>query len=78
VDYIYLNFNSCLSSLFTLFALLVVNNWNQIVKMYVKVSDFKLVEIYFGLYFIFAVLISYYILVATIIEYVFSIEDNVR
>lgn len=66
--YVYLNFNSVLSSFMTLFCLLIVNNWNAIVEMYVLLTGTKTARLFFILFYLFGVLVAYNIVVASIIE----------
>lgn len=64
-----MNFNDLLSSLMTLFALLIVNNWYVIVELFV---DFKggntLYQFYFLLFYYFGVILALNILVAFAID----------
>jgi hypothetical protein len=64
-----MNFNDLLSSLMTLFALLIVNNWYVIVELFV---DFKggntLYQFYLLLFYYFGVILALNILVAFAID----------
>lgn len=66
--YVFLNFNSVISSLMTLFCLLIVNNWNAIVEMYVFLTETRTSRLFFVAFYLFGVLVAYNIVVASIIE----------
>jgi hypothetical protein len=76
--YIYLNFNTNLSSFITLFSLVIVNNWNMIVEVYVVIVGSKWVRAYFVCFFMFGVLVAYNTVVACIIECVVSLAQRKR
>lgn len=70
-----MNFNDFLSSMLTLFALMVVNNWMVIVDLYVQVSDDNnWVRVFFCLFFYFSVIIGINIVVAFAIDMYSSVE----
>ena len=52
----------------TLFTLLIVNNWNNVVAVYVVVSGTRLTRLYFIVYYMFGVLMAYTIVATCIIE----------
>ena len=68
------NFNDFLSSIVTLFTLMVVNNWMVQVQMYCEVMDSNLYRLYFGLFFYFSVIIGINIIVAFTLDMYSSVE----
>lgn len=69
------NFNDLISSLVTLFTLMVVNNWMVQVQMYVDVTGGNTyVRFYFGIFYYFSVVIGINILVAFAIDMYSSVE----
>jgi hypothetical protein len=75
-DYVFVNFNSTLNSFITLFALLIVNNWNSIVASFVVLTGTRLTRLYFMLFYMFGVLVAYTIVVTCIIESVVSLAER--
>lgn len=74
-SYHLINFNDLLSSMVTLFALMVVNNWPEITQLFVQVSNLKNnVKFFFALYYFFAVVIGINIVVAFAIDMYTSVE----
>lgn len=68
-NYFLCNFNDLVSSLVTLFILIVVNNWYVIVEMCVDIMDGNtLYRIYFIIWFYFGVIIGLNIIVAFAID----------
>jgi hypothetical protein len=74
------NFNDLLSSLVTLFTLMVVNNWMVQVQMYVSIMGNSYWRWYFCFFFYFSVVIGINIVVAFAIDMYTSVErlDNDR
>lgn len=69
-----MNFNDLLSSFCTLFALMVVNNWMVVVKVYTNTMGSAWYEVFFGLFFYFSVVIGINIVVAFAIDMYSSVE----
>lgn len=67
ISYVYNNFNDFTSGVVTLFELLIVNNWWVIAEMYVDATS-KYARIYFGVFFILAVLVVFNLFLAFIID----------
>lgn len=63
-----MNFNDFASSFVTLFALMVVNNWLDIVELYVDVAGTTNVRWYFFWFYYFSVVIGINIVVAFSID----------
>ena len=63
-----------MSSMVTLFALMVVNNWYVIVAMYATVMDTVQVRWYFLAFYYFAVMIGVNILIGFAIDMYSSVE----
>lgn len=69
------NFNDLISSLVTLFTLMVVNNWMVQVQMYVDIMDGNTYyRFYFVLFYLFSVVIGINIVVAFAIDMYASVE----
>mmetsp|Transcript_13705 Transcript_13705/g.23372 ORF Transcript_13705/g.23372 Transcript_13705/m.23372 type:complete len:337 (-) Transcript_13705:187-1197(-) len=68
------NFNDLLSSLITLFTLMVVNNWMVQVQMYVAVMGSTSYRLFFGCFYYFSVIIGINIVVAFTIDMYSSVE----
>ena len=75
-----MNFNCLMSSFVTLFALMVVNNWQFICLMFEVVTGFTWpVRLYFMLFYYLGVLIGYNVLIAFAIDIYSSVtrlEEN--
>ena len=69
-----MNFNDFLSSMVTLFCLMIVNNWNQIAEMYAIVMVNEYYKFYFALFYYFSVIIGINIAVAFAIDMYSSVE----
>ena len=67
-DYVLNNFNDMMSGMITLFELLIVNNWQYNVKMYVYVSGTNYVKAFFMIWYFFAVILGLNLLVSFILE----------
>lgn len=65
-----------MNSFITLFSLLMVNNWNNIVASFVVLSGTYLTRIYFMVFYMFGVLVAYTILETCIIECVVSLAER--
>jgi len=63
-----MNFNDFLSSFITLFALMIVNNWLDIVQVYVDVTGTTYVRWFFFVFYYFAVVVGINIVVAFSID----------
>jgi len=64
-----MNFNDLMSSLITLFVLIVVNNWYVIVAMCVDIKDGNtLVRYFFVIFYYFGVIIGLNIIIAFAID----------
>ena len=72
--YSLLNFNDLISAYYVMFSLMVVNNWQFIVTMYVDACGTILVRFFFGLFFYFAVVIGINITVAFVLDMYGSVE----
>ncbi len=70
-----MNFNSTFSSFATLFALMIVNNWNSIVQVYVVVFNDRTIRLFFIIYFMLGVLVAYNLVVASILDYVVKLAE---
>lgn len=70
-----MNFNSTFSSFVTLFALMIVNNWNSIVQVYVVVFNDRTIRLFFIIYFMLGVLVAYNLVVASILDYVVKLAE---
>jgi len=68
------NFNDFLSSIVTLFTLMVVNNWMVQVQMYCEVMGSDNYRLYFGLFYYFSVIIGINIVVAFTLDMYSSVE----
>lgn len=68
------NFNDLLSSIVTLFTLMVVNNWMVQVQMYTEVMGSDVYRIYFCLFYYFSVVIGINVVVAFAIDMYSSVE----
>lgn len=68
------NFNDFLSSIVTLFTLMVVNNWMIQVQMYCEVMGSDNYRLYFGLFYYFSVIIGINIVVAFTLDMYSSVE----
>ena len=66
--YIYNNFNDLMSGFVTLFELMVVNNWQVNVAMYVDVTGTTLTRLFFMFFYYFSVVIGLNIVVAFAID----------
>lgn len=79
-DFYLMNFNDVTSSLITLYALMIVNNWYVIVNMIVMFMGSTLYRYYFILFYYVAVIIAVNILMAFAIDIYAVIEkiDNVQ
>ena len=76
-----MNFNDFLSSVVTLFALMVVNNWMEIVDLYVtKLNNNSWVRWYFVIFYYFAVVVGINVIVAFAIDMYDSVlrQDDER
>lgn len=74
-NYHLMNFNDFVSSLVTLYALMVVNNWMVITDMYVQIKDNNTwVRLYFCVFYYFSVIIGINIVVAFAIDMYSSVE----
>lgn len=74
-NYHLMNFNDFLSSLMTLFALMVVNNWMIIADMFVQLKDGNTYyRFYFALFYYFSVIIGINIVIAFAIDMYSSVE----
>ena len=69
-----MNFNDLLSSFCTLFALMVVNNWFVVVKVYTNTMGSNWYQFYFGLFYYFSVVIGINIVVAFALDMYSSVE----
>ena len=67
-DYVMNNFNDMASGMITLFELLIVNNWQFNVAMYVAVSGSKWVKVYFITWYFIAVILGLNLLISFILE----------
>lgn len=68
-NYFLMNFNDLMSSLVTLFALIVVNNWYVIVAMCVDIKGgYTIYRYYFVLFYYFGVIIGLNIIIAFAID----------
>jgi len=75
-DYVFINFNSTPNSFITLFSLLIVNNWNQVVASFVLLTGTRLTRLFFIMFYMFGVLVAYTIVVTCIIECVISLAEK--
>jgi hypothetical protein len=69
-----MNFNDFFSSLNTLFALMVVNNWMVIVEMYVSIMGSANYRYFFCFFYYFATVMGINILVAFSLDMYSSVE----
>jgi len=63
-----MNFNDFVSAFITLFALMIVNNWLDIVEVFVDVMGTNWVKWYFIFFYYFAVVVGINIVVAFSID----------
>ena len=63
-----MNFNDMLASMYTMFALMIVNNWFVIVDIYIIEMDNAAYRLYFVVFYYFAVIIGSNIFVAFILD----------
>ena len=64
-----MNFNDMLSSFYTMFALMIVNNWYVIVDIYIiEMDNNATYRMYFVIFYYFAVIIGSNIFVAFILD----------
>jgi len=68
------NFNDFASSMLTLFSLMVVNNWMLIAQMYVSVLGSRYYRWFFGLHFLFTVIIGMSIIIAFTLDVYSSVD----
>lgn len=68
------NFNDMLSSFVTLFTLMVVNNWQFQIDMYVAALDNTHIRIYFIFFFYFSVVIGINLVIAYVLDMYSSVE----
>lgn len=73
-NYHLMNFNDIISSMVTLFCLMIVNNWMVIAHMYEVVMENPYYKIYFGIFYYFSVIVGINIAVAFAIDMYSSVE----
>mmetsp|Transcript_109276 Transcript_109276/g.151220 ORF Transcript_109276/g.151220 Transcript_109276/m.151220 type:complete len:134 (+) Transcript_109276:2036-2437(+) len=73
--YYLMNFNDFMSSLVTLFHIMVVNNWFITCDMYTLVTNRNLARVYFITFWLLSVLIAFNIVISFIIETYLSVQE---
>ena len=73
-NYHLMNFNDLVSSMITLFCLMIVNNWMIITDMYAVTMGSNYYKIYFAIFYYFSVIVGINIAVAFAIDMYSSVE----